>query len=106
MASYTLKAQSVVMLRQILGLPGWAKDIQAIYDGGRILSRVVPDVKDVAKVEPISFEMEGPDRDICKTAFNHAISKEAIPPGDWTLDICETLEFVSKPKTAEPAKTP
>ncbi len=103
MAKYTLKAQSVAVLRQILAVPGWAKTIEDIYRGGKILAVVLPDLKEGMKaVEPMEFEMDGPDRDACKTALNFAISKEAVQASLWLVDICDTLEFVSKPKPETP----
>ncbi len=99
MAKYTLKAQSVMVLKQILAIPGWAKSIEDIYRGGKILAAVLPELKEGTKaVEPVEFEMDGPDRDACKTALNFALSKEAVQASVWVVDICETLEFVPKPK--------
>lgn len=99
MAKYTLKAQSVAVLRQILAVPGWAKSIEDIYRGGKILAGGLPEVKEGMKaIEPMEFELSGPDKDACKTALNFAIAKEAVPASIWVADICEALEFVEKPK--------
>lgn len=105
MAKYKLQAMSVNVLRQILSIPGWAKSIDDIYRGGKLLVDTIPAVVAETPIrDPIEFEMDGPSRDLCKVAFNFALSKEAIRPDEWVVDILETLEFVQKPKA--PAALP
>jgi hypothetical protein len=101
---YTLKAQSVVILRGVLTLPGWAKSIEQIYIGGKILAVTLPRVPNGTAYDvPYTFEMDGPDRDTCKLAFEHALSKDAIPTSEYVVDLLETMQFVSKPKDSASA---
>lgn len=96
---FTLQAQSLMLLRQILGLPGWAKSIEDIYKGGKLLAVTLPTPDNGTPIrEPVTFELDGPDRDLCKVALQFAVQKEAVPPSEWIMDLCDALEFISKPK--------
>ena len=86
-----------MILRSILSVPGSAKSIEDIYRGGRLLAVVLPNTEGKPPHEKFSFSMDGPDRDLCKTALNHAITKEVIPNSEYMVDICESLGFVSVP---------
>lgn len=57
----------------------------------------LPEVKEgIPADSPVTIEMSGPERDLCKVAFDYALSKEAVPAGPFIVDILETLELVTK----------
>ncbi len=96
---YKLRAQSVVILRQALALPGWAKTLEEIYRGGKILAEVIPSPANGTSLnKEFEFEMDTPDRDTCKTAFQFGLTREAIAPSEYIVDLFDQLEFVAKPK--------
>jgi hypothetical protein len=94
---YTLKAQTINLLRQVVTCPGWTKKIEDIYRGGKLLVEKLPEIKDgINTDEPTEIELDTQDLEICKTAFEHALSKEFVPTSKWTNDLIEKLEFISK----------
>jgi hypothetical protein len=96
---YTLKAQTINLLKQVITFPGWTKDIEEIYRGGKLLVETLPAIKDGSDTElPIEVELCQPDIELCKKAFTHALAKEMVPTSKWTNDLIEKLEFVGKPK--------
>lgn len=103
MAQYKLKAQSVMLLRSIIGMPGTAKDFEQTYRAGRLLVVTLPEPVGVAVDDEIEFEMDGPDRDFCKVAYTFALSKEAVPNTKYSYELVTALEFVSVPKPPTPA---
>lgn len=102
MAKYTLTNQTVMLLRSILSMPGTAKNFDEIYRAGRLLVVTLPDTMDKAKDDKIEVEMDGPDRDFCKKAFEYAMGKEAVPNTKYSYELVTVMEFVSVPKPATP----
>ncbi len=99
MAKYKLKAQSIMLLRSIIGMPGSAKDFEQTYRAGKLLVVTLPEATAKPVDEEIEFEMDGPDRDFCKVAYTHALSKEAVPNSKYSYELVTALEFVSIPKS-------
>lgn len=103
---HTLKAQSVLILRQIISLPGAATTIDEIYMGGRLLAVVLPTIVptnvEAEMDRPKEIELTLNERTFCKKAFEFALSKQALPASEYANDILESLEFVTKP-TPPPA---
>jgi hypothetical protein len=96
---YTLKAQTINLLKQVITFPGWTKEIEEIYRGGKLLVEVLPEIKDGTNSDlPTEVELCQPDIELCRRAFAHALSKEMVPTSKWTNDLIEKLEFTSKPK--------
>lgn len=102
MSKYKLKAQSVMLLRSIIGMPGTAKSFDEVYRAGRLLVVALPELLGKPVDEEIEFEMDGPDRDFCKKAYEFALSKEAVPNTKYSYELVTTLEFVSIPKPPSP----
>lgn len=94
-----LKAQSLFLLRQIIGLPGTATTIQEIYTGGKLLA-TLPKGEPGATVEamnaPVEVELSLDERAFVKKAFEFALSKQALPASEYANDIIEVLELVPK----------
>ncbi len=96
-----LRVGAVVLLRNVLGLPGWAKTIEDIYRGGKLLASVIPaPVGGTSLNETVEFEMETLDRDLCKMAFQFGLAKELIHTSEYIVDLVEQLELVAKTKPA------
>ncbi len=101
MPKHTFTAGAIVTLRQILSVPGWAKSIEDIYRGGKILAGVLPNPPGGTPLaKEFEFEMETSDRDICKTALQAALAKEAVVASENLAEVIEKLEFVAKTKPA------
>ena len=103
MTKYTLEAQSLRILRSILSVPGYAKNIEDSVRGARLLATVLPNPENRPQHEKMNFEMGNMDRDLCKAAYLHALAKEALPISEFLVDLCESLEFVSKPSEKKSA---
>jgi len=99
MAKYKLKNQSVMLLRAIIGIPGTAKSFDEVYRAGKLLVVTLPEVNDkpVDDLAP-EFEMDGPDRDFCKKAYEFALAKDAVPNTKYSYELVTALELVSLPK--------
>jgi len=99
MAKYKLKNQTVMLLRSILSMPGTAKGFDEVYRAGKLLVVTLPDpVSKPVDDEAPEFEMDGPDRDFCKKAYEYALGKEAVPNTKYSFELVTALELVSLPK--------
>lgn len=98
MAKYSLTNQSVALLRSIIQMPGTAKSFDETYRAGRLLVVGLPDTANKPVDEKVEFELDGPDRDFCKKAYEFAMGKEAIHNTKYSYELVTTLEFVTVPK--------
>lgn len=98
MANYHLSVGSVTLLRNLIGLPGTAKTVDEMYRAGKLLVVTIPDVKDKPVDDPVEFEMDGPDRDFCKTAITLGLTKEVVHNSKYSYELVTALELVSIPK--------
>jgi len=97
-----LKAQTVLLLRQLIAIPGVATTIDEIYLGGKLLVSGLPVVENGTPIDtPTEVELSMDERAFVKKAFELAMSKQAIPASIYVNDLLETLEFVKKPATPE-----
>jgi hypothetical protein len=102
MTKYQLMAQSIVILRSVVGFQGSAKTIEEMYRAGHLLVVTLPVVdpktpEDADKL--VEFEMDGPERDFCKSALTHALQKEILPNSKFSYELVTALDLVSVPKT-------
>lgn len=100
---YALKAQSLVILRSILSVPGWAKTIEDSYRGGKMLVEL-PEPKEQPIDKKISFELDDHARDLVKLATNNALAKDVLPVSPYLVDIFEVLNFVPSAKSEKPSE--
>lgn len=95
---YSLKNNSVAILRQILVQPGACRNIDDIYLGGKLLSqlpKILPSEKD-DRDGLVEIEISGSERDVIKTALNTALEKQQVPASEYIVDLIEKLEFAKK----------
>lgn len=98
-------AQSVALLRIIVGYQGSAKNVDEMYRAGRLLVVTLPNPVPTTEAEkdaPIEIELDGPERDFCKSAITHALSKEILLNSKYSYELVTALELVSVPKPASP----
>lgn len=101
MAKYKLMAQSVVLLRSVIGFQGSAKNLEEMYRAGHLLVVALPNPEPKTPEEmvvPMELELDGPDRDFCKAALTHALAKEIMPNSKFSYELVTVLELVSIPK--------
>ncbi len=98
MAKYILTNQSVMLLRSIIQMPGTAKTFDEMYRAGRLLVVTLPEPLEKPKDEKVEVEMDGPDRDFAKKAYEFAMGKEAVPNSKYSYELVTALEFVTVPK--------
>ncbi len=109
MAKYKLSAGAIIVLRSVVGVQGSAKTLDEIYRAGRLLVVALPDPKpttDEGREVPMEVEMDGPDRDFCKSALTHALGKEILPNSKFSYELVLALDLVTIPKPIEPTPKP
>jgi hypothetical protein len=106
MAKYRLSAGALVVLRSVIQFQGSAKTLDEIWRAGHLLVVQLPDPKpatDEAREVMLDVEMDGPDRDFCKAALQHALGKEILPNSKFSYELVVALDLVTVPKA--PAAT-
>lgn len=92
---------SVLLLTNILSVPGWAKTIPDIVLGGELLTKKFTALSvrkndaghiDIAWAsEAQEWEFTEAQRECCKTAINSAASAGYIPPGNPATGLIEAF---------------
>lgn len=95
---YSLKNNSVSILRQLLTVPGACSDIDDIYLGGKLLSELPKATgKEGEGADALlEIEVDGPQRDVVKKALTVALQKQMVPASEYVVDIIEKLELRAK----------
>lgn len=125
--SVTITQQALNLARQIVAAQGWAKAIQDIYVGGKLLAETLPALDPLDWVRPdteikamkdkeraeylakdkawgekkVSFSVTDVERDAIERAFNHfvqtAASAKQLGPNQYLFELIVTFDIKDTP---------
>lgn len=67
-----------------------------------MLAAILPVYQDVKEQttgkETVEIELDGPERDLCKSSLQYALGKEMVPASAYLSEVISGLDFISAPK--------
>ena len=76
--------------------PLWARAIDDIYSGGKLLAEIPVIPEGSPASHPIDLEFNAVELGICKKAFDASLASGQLAPTEWIMDIVHTLGFAPK----------